>query len=209
MQDYTPNSFKYREEQARKESEKAENKRKIEKVVSGKAKIKKKSQARKVADSIMAENATSVGSYILSDVIIPSFKKLITDMVKDGIEMLLWGGTKRESDKSRHNVGYVSYNKYSSRRDEPYRSDYRRDSRRSNYEEIVLETRGDAEEVLITMEDLIDRYGFVSMAELYELVDLPGEHTDFKYGWDNLRSARVVRVRDGYVLDLPRPKPAD
>ena len=32
-------------------------------------------------------------------------------------------------------------------------------------------------------------------------------YTDEKWGWTTLRNARVIRVRDGYTLELPRPEP--
>lgn len=207
MPEYKPNSYKYREEQAKKE---AEEKKEISVVVSGGAKTKKKSQTRKLADSILAEDATNVGSYILTDVLIPSFKKLVGDIVRDGIEMLLWGGTKSGGGRSGGSrPDYVPYNRYSDRRDDSYRDNRSRVKSLYNYDEVVVETKGDAEEVLTTMEELIDRYGFVSVAELYEMVRLPSAHTDCKYGWESLRTAKTVRVRDGYLLDLPRPRPLD
>ena len=32
-------------------------------------------------------------------------------------------------------------------------------------------------------------------------------HTDVKYGWTSLSTARVEECREGYYLSLPRPKP--
>ena len=57
------------------------------------------------------------------------------------------------------------------------------------------------------MDELIDRYEVVSVADLYELVGITGNYTDNKYGWTNIRNAEVVRVRDGYVLKLPKATP--
>jgi len=50
----------------------------------------------------------------------------------------------------------------------------------------------------------------VSVADLYELVGIQGSYTDNKYGWTkNIRNASVVRVRDGYLLKLPKALPFD
>ena len=89
---------------------------------------------------------------------------------------------------------------------------HRRSNRRSrvlgyDYEDVILETRREAEEVLNRMEDLIDSYGVVSVADLYDLVGISGNYTDNKYGWMNLRSAGIERTRDGYMLLLPKVKP--
>ena len=64
--------------------------------------------------------------------------------------------------------------------------------------------RAEAEEVLDRMSEIIDTYGAVSVADLYDLVDVSGTYTDNNYGWDNLRNAEAVRVRDGYILKLPK-----
>ena len=57
------------------------------------------------------------------------------------------------------------------------------------------------------MEELISMYGLVSVADLYELVGITGSYTDNKYGWYDIRSASVVRVRDGYLLKFPKAIP--
>ena len=71
----------------------------------------------------------------------------------------------------------------------------------------MLETRGEAEEVLARMDELIDMYGQVSVADLYDLVGKTCEYTDNKYGWTNIRNAEPVRVRDGYLLKMPKALP--
>ena len=74
---------------------------------------------------------------------------------------------------------------------------------------IVLETRSEAEEVIQRMDELIDMYGVVSVADMYDLVGVSCNYTDTKYGWTNIRSAEPVRVRDGYIIKLPKALPID
>lgn len=78
---------------------------------------------------------------------------------------------------------------------------------RSNHEfdEIVLSTRVEAEEVIDRLMDLISRYQSASVADLYELVGEPKTHIDEKWGWTDLREATYTKLRNGYVLDLPKP----
>ena len=44
-----------------------------------------------------------------------------------------------------------------------------------------------------------------TIGDLYDLVGMTGDFTDNKWGWDNLSRASTTRVRDGYILVLPRP----
>jgi hypothetical protein len=78
-----------------------------------------------------------------------------------------------------------------------------------NFDEIVLNSRVEAEEVIDRLYDVVSRYESASVADLYELVGLSSTHTDHKWGWTDIRGAGVQRVRDGYLLDLPSPEPLD
>ena len=180
----------------------AENKR-IEKPVTT-AKVKKKSEIRKLSDVFLAEDVGSVGNYILMDVIIPAIKKTVSDIVRDGVDMMLFGG-KRSSSSSGPNAKYVSYSRMSDRRDE--RRDPYENRSRFSYDDIIMPTRGDAEIVLTRLEDAIEEYGTVSVADLYDLVGLSCDRTYNNYGWMNLRNAEVVPTRDGYMLKLPKAMP--
>jgi hypothetical protein len=74
--------------------------------------------------------------------------------------------------------------------------------------EIVYETRADAEKVLNGMSEIIDEYGFVTVADLYDISGLPGAYyTDSKIGWKgSIKEPTVKRVRSGYIIDLPEPE---
>ena len=74
---------------------------------------------------------------------------------------------------------------------------------------IILSSRGEAESVLARMDELVYTYGLVRVADLYDLVGVTGDYTDNKYGWTSLRTATIVRVRDGYQIKLPRAVPID
>lgn len=203
MENYTPNSHKSKEE-----SKELVEKKVVNKVIQGTAQVRKKSAARKFTDVFISEDASNVKSYIISDVLIPAAKKLVSDIVRDGIDMLLYGGTGKRRDSSNgYRPDYVSYNKYSDRRDDRRYSSVQTSVR--SYEDIEFETRGDAEAALRQMDDLLRRYKMVSVADLYDSVGLTGNYTDNKYGWLDLRDVRIVRTRDKYILDLPRPVPID
>lgn len=194
--DYKSNSNKSKQEQ--KQSEK-----RVEKIISGSAKAKKKSEVKKLTDVFISEDAHNVKSYVIMDVLIPAIKKAIFDIVTNGIDMMLYGETGHSKKKSP--ASRVSYRSYYEDRDDNRRRDYG-SIRRSNYDynDIVLENRGDAEEVLIKLDELIDVYGSASIADLYDMVGMSGSYTDNRYGWDKPGVGSVVRVRDGWLLKLPK-----
>lgn len=180
------------------------SKRVVQPVAAGK--MKKKSEIRKFSDVFLADDVGNVGSYILSDVIIPTVKNLFYDIVENSLKMALFGDRGR-TKRSGRNVEYVSYDSMSRRNDRSYR-DEPKVRNRFKYNDIVLETRGDAENVLAQMDAIIDNYdGMVSIADLYDLVGMTGDWTDHDYGWTNLRNAEVIRVREGYMLKFPKAVP--
>lgn len=200
MSDYLPNSNKYKKEQAEVE------KKKVSKVVRGKVRTKKKSEMSKLGDIFIAEDIRNVGSYAFMDVLVPAIKDAVYNIVSDGISMMLFGSTGGKHKRS--TAERVSYNRYYDDRRGGRREERPR-SRGYSFDDIVLDTRVEAEEVLSAMEDIRDQYGMVTVADLNDLVGVTGQYTDNKYGWTSLRTAEVVHVRDGYMLKLPRAVPID
>ena len=178
--------------------------KKVEQIAKGKT--KKKSEVKKFADTFIAEDITSVKDYILMEVLLPAAKKAISDIVTNGIDMILYGETRSKSKSRESRVSYTKYYDRDRDYDRPTRT---RGRYGYDYDDIILDTRKEAEEVLDRMDDLIDNYGMVSVADLYDLVGVSGNYTDNKYGWTNLRNADVQRVRDGYLLKLPKALPFD
>lgn len=208
--DYNPNSNRFLTKDKPTEEENL-GKKKVDKVVSGSVKTKKKSSLSKFTDTFIEEDKDTVVGYLLSEVLIPSFKKMVSDTIKTGIDKMLYGDA--EVSRSNSPASKISYSKYYNDK-----SSYSRSSstapvanRRDTYEynNIVLETRGDAEAVLMGMDDIIAKYEIVSVADLYDLVGIAGSYTDYKYGWTDIRSARIERVRDGYVIRMPKALPLD
>ena len=182
--------------------------KKVDKPITSQASRKKKGAARKFTDTFLAEDAHNVGEFVLTDVIIPLFKDLCFNALSTAASIVLFGergmSTRRPTaDRYSYggNRGYTNYNRASERRDRPQpirpRNTY-------SYDDICLATRGEADAVLYRMDELIDQYGQVSIGDLYDLVDITGSFTDYKYGWTDLRTADAVRTRDGYLLKLPR-----
>lgn len=207
MEEYKPNSHKYRERMA---SEQAEAEKK-EKVTSGKVTTKKQPVTRRLAGDFFTGDLAKIKDYLVYDIGIPALKKLISESVYSCIDMMLYGEARRHDN---HNSSGGSGRRvpYNSMYDD--RSTVRgRIATRSGYEyeEIQFTSRIDAEKVLDEMFAEIDRYGMVSVASMYDFAGVDSNrYTDNKFGWTNLRTSDVGRYSDGmYYLKLPKAQALD
>ena len=201
---YPPNSKKYREEQKATVSEE----KRVQKVVKSPVKTKK-NEVRKLADIFISEDVANVKNYIFMDVLVPAIKKAIYDIVTNGIDMFLYGSSGRtKSNSSGTKVSYRNY--YEQKNNNGYRgSENTRSNNAFDYDDIVFNNRGEAEAVKEQMQATIGRYGVVTVADLYDMADLSAPYTSQKYGWMDVSGAEAIRVRDGYILKLPRAVPID
>lgn len=201
--EHQPNSHKYKEEQ------KAGTERKIEKVISGPAKTKKKGELSKFAGKIFSnQDKGDIKEYLVEEVAIPGIKNLILDTII-GAATRLFGGGRRSSSVGNK----VSYRSFYDRRDENRivggGSSSSSSRPRFDYDEIIYDTRIDAERVRDQMDDVIAKYGFVTVGDMYDMSNLPQPYTSNKYGWTNIRNAEVLYAGGGYVLKLPKASPID
>lgn len=212
MENYPSNSRTGKEEP--KEPKEPKN---IEKVVSGRVIRRKKPLGRRFVETFIGGgDSASVWQYVLYDVLVPAAKDTVSDAVSQGIERMLFGESRgRNSPRSRASSSYTSYQRYStpsplSRREDP-RRDGRSISRQArathDFDEIVLETRREVEDILDRMFAVIQKYEEISVSDLYEMLGVHAEFTDAKWGWTSLDNVGATKVRNGYLLDLPRPEP--
>lgn len=200
MEEYRSNSIKTRDGEKTEEVE-----RHIETIEPGSATIRKKTSVSKIADNILVESFKNVGSWLLSDVIIPNIKKGLYDIIVNGTDMLLYG--KSGSPKSGSSIQKISYGggsyyNYSKQSSSVLRAGS--GSKTFECDEIVFESRGKADEAIERMRDVLDAYEEVTVADLYEIARVPApDYPANGYGWRDLRGIQSVRCRDGYVISLP------
>ena len=187
----------------------------VERITQGKAIRKKKPLRKKFAEVFIAGSAKTAIGYALWEVLLPAAKDTVVEVITQGVERLFVGDSRRRGPATPPSgpTGYVSYNRYSSgpmgahRMSAPQRVLSRQARARHDFDEIVLESRTDAEEVIDRLYELVSRYEHATVADLYDLVGLAPSHTDHRWGWTDLRGSGVSRTRDGYLLDLPEPQP--
>lgn len=203
MADYIPRSSL----DAPKKEELHERK-KLEAVVSETPKPKKKTLWDKVKEQFINEDRNSIGEYLILDVIVPAIKKTLQETVNNGVDMLLYGesSNRRSSNLPANRVSYRNY--YDNRANDRYSAP--RPSQGYGFDEVVFGSRGDAEAVKYRMQEIIDQYQVVRVADYLELSDRPSNYTDNNYGWTSMDDVRIIRDRSGgYYLDLPRPMSLD
>lgn len=187
----------------------------VQRVVQNGVQRRKKPLGKRFAELFSGASAKDVAGHVVLDIIVPASKDLLADALREQIEGMLFGSSRSPSRRGARSHGgpngFVNYGSQSSSRyrDEPRAAISKRGRANHDFDEIVLETRVEADEVIDTMFEMIDRYDAVTLAELYKLVGERGEPVDNKWGWTDFRGAKVVMVRNGYVLDLPRPIPLD
>ena len=199
--DKLPDNSNAARAERKQEAAAAVTEKRAEKVVKGRVRTKK-NELRKWTDIFITEDVHNVKNYILMDVLVPAIKKAIYDIVVNSLDMTMYGG--RSGGGRRSNADRVSYTDYgsASRRD-----DRRRESRNTSvfdYDDIILDTRAEAEKVLSCMDEIMETYDIVRVADLFDLVGETCPHTANKYGWTNIRNAKIVSVRGGYRIEMPR-----
>lgn len=202
-----PNSYKYRAEKANKEIPK-NGREKIAPVIDrSKVVSTKKPLGKKISETFMTEDAKDVKTWLLMDVLIPGIKSTILDI----LSMMFFGETNyRGGSRKSSSSGRVDYrSKYQSsserttrrRRNERYDSDDQVDFRN-----IIIRNREDAEDIIEEMRKRIRDVNSVSIADLLDLIDVPGRYTDNNWGWDDEMDVGIRRVSSGYLIDVAEPK---
>lgn len=181
-------------------------------VVEGNVIRKKKSLGARAKEMLFGGESRGVFGYVFENVLIPAAKDMIHDAAMQGLEQQLWGrsrpgGGSYRGGGSGQPVAYHNMSRPGARRDE--RSVTKRARAMHNFDEIVLSTRREADEVIAQMFDVLSRFQQVTVADLYDMVNVTPDYTDRKYGWTDLGSADIRRVSEGYLLVLPRPEALD
>ena len=213
-ENYPGNSKKERAEESR--SAKPERPE-VKSVVRTAGVVKKPTVGSRMKETFAGEDAKSTGSYVFFEVVIPAIKAMVFDTVTQGADRILFGGRDvirsgvANAPRGRSNYNKVSTdnaNRYPGRNFEGNGGRTIDRSARSNQNtgDILLDTRGEAETVLDTMQDLISRFQWVSLSEFYSLVDVTAEFTDEKWGWTNISTAQIRPSRGKYVILLPSPE---
>lgn len=190
---------------------KPKEEKKLEKVVTGEVTQKKKPLGQRFKTMVTGIEFRGASQYVFFDVLIPAVKNMVVDAVDVGVKRMIYG------EGASRNPGYgrssrTTYNSPINRgRDsvmlpkQPPHYTPPRTSHSSN--DIVLNTREEAELVLSTMQDIIEKYEFASVSDFHTIVGLPSTYVDNNWGWSGLQYVNIRQVREGWLLDMPSVEP--
>lgn len=192
---YKPNSNK-----SKKEAKELPPKN-VQKVVSGVVKSKEQPMAKKMVKNFLADDISNVKNYIFLDVLIPTIKEAISQIIKNGSDMLIFGDVKPASSR-----GGFNYNGITKKSGTTMQR--RTVNRRATHDfrDVTFETRSDAMEVLSQLNELIENYGNATVEDFYTFIGegQMAKYTDRKWGWTDLEGRNIERVLGGgYMIDLP------
>jgi hypothetical protein len=184
--------------------------------------VRKMSLGRRFHQTFFGGDAQSAVSHVAAVVVVPMIQDLVVEAGREVLERIIFGESHVSRRRSRSSGGsstpFTQYSKPptrittagSFRGDDPRAARPRREERRSNdIGEVIVDSRVTGEEILDQMYELLGRYKSVSVGDLNDLINVPGQTTDDKWGWYTLDGSRVERVRDGYRISLPRPEALD
>ena len=194
---YKSNSYKSRAE--------AENKKEIQKVVKGTVRKHEKTTSEKLKDSFFNE--------LLYEVLIPSAKEILDTVIISTKDIILYGEVRDSSSRGRGGRGsYVSYDGYS--RSNTRRKKDREIARRARFDftDIEFDSLDEIDAVINELKDAWTVYNEISVADFYQASGYAVSPVDHNWGWLDIRAfttADTYKVKNGWVLDLPKPKPLD
>lgn len=174
-----------------------------------KGRLKKDGTAKKVAKSMIKVDGHQIKDFVFGEVLIPTIKDAVYKIVTNGLSMVLFDRVDgSRGSRSGLSGTRISYSGYYRGDNPPRESRSDRYSRRESFVpdgQIVYTTRQEAEDIIDGMADIIDQYGQVSIADMYDLSDVSAPpHTYNRYGWRTTRDFYTRHTSDGWVIVTPR-----
>ena len=180
-----------------------------------------KSWGQRLLRAFISSDATNIKEYIVCDVIIPTIKNTIVDVV----EMTFFGNsTGRGSRYSGGSSGYhynyarISQNTYGNSKSYYNSGGYAqnatpmtREDDLPDYRDIVItgqNARYEAEKIVTEMRNNMEQYGSVPVADLYRLCGMTPDYTKENWGWSGDPGQIGIRmVNGGWLIVVPNATP--
>lgn len=181
---------------------------------------------RLVIGMIGPNGLRGIGRYVGQEIVGPALKNTLADIITSATNMALFGENRENYNTTRNGSPNKSYwngpnaptTNYSTGKNYYSNTSYPERSQRTNYgrnepvnmimrgskvPDYIIGTRREAADVLDGLRDYIAQYSSASVADYYDMLGINSEYTDNNFGWDDLGSAAIIGVRNGYVIKLP------
>jgi hypothetical protein len=185
----------------------------------------KKPLGSRIKDSFGGQDAKSVGSFVVMEVLLPGARDILFDIVKESAHRFLYGdGARRNTNSGSSSIvgsgSRIRTTNYSTMSAIPIVGSRasnnspstlsQRDRSLFDFSNLIFPEQDMALEVIERLGDAIDEFGIVTVADFYDFIGQTGNgFTDQKHGWNSqaFQGAEVKRARGGgYYLNLPTPR---
>lgn len=214
---YKSNSYRSRAEAEKKE---------VQKVTKGQARVHQKTTGEKIKESFFGEGVDNISDHIIFDILLPSAKEIFDTVLTNTKDLILYGEIRDVPSADRRRTAtrrgaYYNYSAPSTRRNSPA-------ARRARFDfsYIEFDTPDDIDDVIREMREVWARDGEITVAQFYQSSVDPDEFkispTDNNWGWIDIRAFTTADIRRvnsrnpdtgdieiKWILDLPKPVPLD
>ena len=176
------------------------------------------SARKKVKDAFIKSDGKTIKNYAFFDVLIPSVKRILYDLVTKTFGMALFNdksvpgnnplgssGYANQYQQVIYRAGDVSYRPYNSA--PPQRTSSNYSPAGFDYGTFVFQQRGDIEAVLNQLTDIIEKYGVATVGDLYDSFGQTAPYTAENYGWKTMNGCEPVICSGGWRLKMTSPSP--
>lgn len=173
-------------------------------------KVRKKTLVERLVSSLIGPNGLkSVGAHVGHNIIMPAIKQMTANALKAGVDQTIFGQPQQPNNSQFYNP--QNYAQGSRPPLQQYNAQYRQPASLAPTEvvtdysrlEFTIRTYEEAQYVLGRLRDHLGKFGVVTMAQYYNLINQPTEVTHYNWGWNDLTAASVRGVQGGYVIDFP------
>ena len=172
------------------------------------SKPKKKKFGQKLKEAMFSEDIGngSVTEYVFFKIMIPSIKRVLSDMANTAINMALGLDPKTRTVGNTHTANASLYRDRNYSRNET--PNYNRRDAISEYEW----SEADANDIKNQIQDIIERYQECTLANVYTIIGMSEKIrvADRNWGWTSMRDIEVVpvdRFDDRWIVDMPPARP--
>lgn len=179
-----------------------------------KTKKKKKSYGQRFKDLIFVAGPEEVKESLIEDVIKPSIRDFIADMLYTAVDVAVYGrsggGRKRRKGGRvtvRNDRELTDYNGVFGNRKKPKKTNG------YDFRDVMFDDRRDADLAFDDLYDMLCEKNVVDVATYYDIarehngrVLVEEDHTDRDWGWRSLDGTGYHHDADGYALILPKPE---
>jgi hypothetical protein len=177
------------------------------------AEIARKNVFDKFKENFIKQDISVVKGKLVDDVIIPSIKKIVSDTISNGIDMILYGEVQgrggRPNGGTFSNVMFpynsIYDNKGKGGKVKPQQNQGSDNSQVYEYGKIVVGSMEQAKAIIRQLKEMKDIYGNVRVADLYDLGGLAPNSNDNRYGWTDVSSITFRMLSDGRYLIVTPP----